>query len=121
MYFISYRLKIFGNDAWHHQMVYGVDTKERMIYCTNPLKAYSEVEASICLSTDSVLLIRRDDVISRFQPDLELNEWDVITGDPWDSFHVRENIGKMLRDISISYLKIPAIYVGGISKFSSEV
>lgn len=51
-------------DAWHHQMIYGV-SKEG-IYLTNPLECVRAEDLWPQLCSESVLLIKREDVLSRW-------------------------------------------------------
>lgn len=51
-------------DAWHHQMIFGVGPHG--VYMTNPLERVEEGVLWHQLTADSELLIRREDVISRF-------------------------------------------------------
>jgi len=57
-------------DAWHHQMVYGVGPKG--IYLTNPLEIVPDYVIQKQLCSESFLLIRRNDVVSRWQKDCNL-------------------------------------------------
>lgn len=51
-------------DAWHHQMIYGVS--EEGIHLTNPLECVRAEDLWPQLCSDSVLLIKREDVLSRW-------------------------------------------------------
>lgn len=51
-------------DAWHHQMIYGVS--EDGIHLTNPLECVSAEDLWPQLCSESVLLIKREDVLSRW-------------------------------------------------------
>lgn len=51
-------------DSWHHQMIFGVS--HRGIYLTNPLECVSEEVLHPQLCSPSVLLIRRQDIVSRW-------------------------------------------------------
>ncbi|CAL4078431.1 unnamed protein product, partial [Meganyctiphanes norvegica] len=51
-------------DAWHHQMIFGVGPQG--IYLTNPLECVSDCLLADQLSTDSVLLVRRVDIVQRW-------------------------------------------------------
>ncbi|WAR12523.1 hypothetical protein MAR_026703 [Mya arenaria] len=59
-------------DAWHHQMVYGVSNKG--VYLTNPLEIVPVSVIQEQLTSDSVLLVRRQDVVGRFRDWCPLNE-----------------------------------------------
>eukprot|EP01038_Epipyxis_sp_PR26KG_P008754 gene8754-11828_t len=113
-------LQLFGNDAWHHQMIYGVDVDSRNIYCMNPIDVYPENVMVQLLSTPSVLLIKREDVLSRLDI-LENGEVDfsfINSFDAsWDIFDLESQISNMVESPSVRYLSIPAIYVGGLAIF----
>ena len=50
-------------DAWHHQMIFGAGPAG--IYMTNPLECASPSVLMSQLSSPSVLLVKRTDVVSR--------------------------------------------------------
>eukprot|EP01035_Chromulina_nebulosa_P030898 gene30898-41120_t len=116
-------LQLLGNDAWHHQMIYGVDTQSRQIHCMNPVGSYPEDIFISMLSTDSVLLIRREDILLRaHRPG---SDWDSLNTGRWKQLHVTQQISKMLRERDTNYdvegptshILIPANYIGGITCF----
>jgi len=51
-------------DAWHHQMVFGVGP--RGIYVTNPIERVSEAALWPQLCSPSVLLVRRSDILAKW-------------------------------------------------------
>jgi len=51
-------------DAWHHQMSFGVGP--RGIYLTNPLECVTEAALWPQLCSPSVLLVRRSDILARW-------------------------------------------------------
>jgi len=51
-------------DAWHHQMVFGVGP--RGIYLTNPIECVSEAALWPQLCSPSGLLVRRSDILARW-------------------------------------------------------
>lgn len=53
-------------DAWHHQMIFGVGPKG--IYLTNPIECVEPGQLWPQLCSESVLLIRREDVLQRWSP-----------------------------------------------------
>ncbi len=111
----TFNLQILGNDAWHHQMIYGVDKSTRMIHCTNPICAYPAELVVRFLSTESTLLVRREDVIPRIS---RTGGDESIYQQPlWRQCKVAEQIAVMSADDSITHLVIPASYVGGLSTF----
>ncbi|KAF5892909.1 trifunctional purine biosynthetic protein adenosine-3, partial [Clarias magur] len=54
-------------DAWHHQLIFGV--MPNAVFMTNPLDVVSEEELHVRLCSESVLLIRREDVFKRLESD----------------------------------------------------
>ncbi|XP_029926148.1 uncharacterized protein LOC115372394 isoform X2 [Myripristis murdjan] len=54
-------------DAWHHQLIFGV--APNAVFMTNPLDVESEGDVHQRLCSESVLLIRREDVLQRLTPD----------------------------------------------------
>lgn len=81
--------RTFGNgiipDAWHHSMIFGVGPNG--IYLTNPLERVDEGVLWHQLTSDSELLIRREDVISRFDSN-SLNEMKAFQDVRWRRFNV---------------------------------
>lgn len=113
-------------DAWHHQMVYGVGP--RGVYLTNPLEIVSEDTMLQQLTSDSVLLVRRQDVVSRFQPSASLAPL-LHQADPrWCTMNVLGQVVNVLREHNMpsvpgyraqvtSHIRIPAVYRAGITLF----
>lgn len=84
--------KCFGSipDAWHHQMIYGVSYGS--VYLTNPLECVKSSYLWPQLCSESVLLIKRDDVLSRWNVKTDLKELMKIEDPEWNSLNV---IGKV--------------------------
>lgn len=111
----TFNLQLLGNDAWHHQVVYGVDTAERLLHCTNPIGSYPEAIAVQMLSTPSVLLVRREDVLRRERPP---GGDEGIYDEPlWQPFNVPKQMQDMAAAPSKRFLVIPAAYRGGFAIF----
>ncbi|XP_074646911.1 uncharacterized protein LOC141902886 [Tubulanus polymorphus] len=113
-------------DAWHHQMVYGVGPKG--VYLTNPLEIvpFSIIEQQLC--SDSVLLVRRSDVVARWTEDCDLNTMLLQEDKRWQDFNVLGQVVSVLREANApgfqgyklpwtSHILIPAVYLAGISLF----
>lgn len=114
-------------DSWHHQMIYGVSSKG--VYLTNPLKVVSEDSLMQQLTSDSVLLIRRFDIISRFNEDTNLSQ--LMThknSNKWRTMNVLGQVVNVLREASMprfsgyrpqltQHIRIPAAYRSGITLF----
>lgn len=115
-------------DAWHHQMVYGVSCKG--VYLTNPLEIVPQSVIMEQLTSDSVLLVRRQDVVGRFRDWCPLNEI-IKQQDPrWRTMNVLGQVVHMLREQYMpaeqmaamksqvtSHVCIPAAYKAGIILF----
>ena len=111
-------LQLFGNDAWHHQLVYGVDKVKRLIYCTNPVEAYPEYAVMAMMSTPSILLIRKEDILKRKD---RLGSDNSIYDDPlWVQYNVKDQVNAMSKGINCQdkHLVIPANYIGGFAVFN---
>lgn len=142
-------LQILGNDAWHHQMVYGVETAadvndqdklpdsiqeagsgvdlvpqlgDCVVHCVNPVSGYSAVLFEKFLSTPSVLLIRSEDVVSRY--DRPNSDNSIYDREEWCRFDVKKQIEAMMcahfssdNVAGPSHVVIPANYVGGFAVF----
>lgn len=106
-------LQLIGNDAWHHQLMYGVDLQADTVFMMNPLESCHVTWIERFVSTPSVLLIRRSDVLSR--EDRAGGDESVFTRPDWRRFNVREQINAMKADDSIEFIVIPAAYDGGFT------
>lgn len=106
-------------DAWHHQTIFGVTSDG--VYLTNPseVSKFSVIRQQLC--SESVLLIRKEDVISRWSPNIDLGLVD--TEQEWKKLNVAKNITKMVSEFAStgttdSHLLIPAVYKSGITLFA---
>ena len=107
-------LQLFGNDAWHHQFVYAVDTLKRLVYCANPLTCYKEEVFKQLLCTPSVLVVRGEDVIKRNRA--EAGDESVLAKPEWQKLDVKKQISRCVEGTK-PYILIPACYKGGIAAF----
>lgn len=115
-------LQLVGNDAWHHQMIYGIDRNLGEIHCVNPTGPITETLFQRFISTPSVLAVRRQDIIKRIDRPTTHEEEDATYNRPdWMEFGVREQIQMMIQHSEISHVIIPANYVGGISVFERSI
>ncbi|KAJ1430453.1 hypothetical protein B484DRAFT_448881 [Ochromonadaceae sp. CCMP2298] len=117
-------LQLVGNDAWHHQMIYGIDrhagglcnevgygstvttppleaedalptAREGVcVHCVNPVCAYPEYALNAFLSTKSALLVRAEDVLERY--DLPGGDETIYDQPLWEQFQVREQICRLV-------------------------
>ncbi|XP_033626419.1 uncharacterized protein LOC117289412 [Asterias rubens] len=119
-------------DAWHHQMVYGV-TKTGILMC-NPLSVEVPSNFLHYISSDSILRIRRVDVISRWEENTDLSVLSKHSDPRWKEMDVEGQVKKMLsepepysqspdrRPVGLladwlfkSHICIPAVYKSGIT------
>lgn len=106
-------LQLIGNDAWHHQLMYGMDLQADTVYMMNPLESCHITWIERFVSTPSVLLIRRNDVLSRV--DRVGGDESIFALPDWRRFNVGEQIETMKVDDSIDFVVIPAAYTGGFT------
>ncbi|XP_039277754.1 uncharacterized protein LOC111046183 isoform X2 [Nilaparvata lugens] len=115
-------------DCWHHQMVFGVGP--RGVYLTNPLECVDEASMLMQLSSESVLRVRRADVINRWTPATDLTP---LTRQPhraWNSMNVLGQVVNIIREEKwnrqglnrtlTSHISIPASYSSGITLIMSR-
>jgi len=77
------------NDAWHHQMVFGVT--EEGVFLTNPVEIASTSVLLPQLTSPSVLLVRRQDVVSRKGSRTDLRKLVRHTDQRWNDLNVLGN------------------------------
>ncbi|XP_011483938.1 uncharacterized protein LOC101159248 [Oryzias latipes] len=106
-------------DAWHHQLIFGV--APNAVFMTNPLDVVSEEELQQRLCSESVLLIRREDVLQRFTPDCCLSGLSHHPSDQrWRHLDVEGQVRKMIQEDEEpkqSHIRIPAAYSSGVTLF----
>ncbi|XP_077294148.1 uncharacterized protein LOC143916775 [Arctopsyche grandis] len=108
-------------DSWHHQMIFGVGP--RGIYMTNPVECIEEGALWHQLCSDSVLLIKRKDILSRWNRDTDLTPLMNVPGDDrWKTMNVLGQVVNMIREsqntngtICTTHIRIPACYSAGIT------
>ncbi|RYH20827.1 hypothetical protein EON65_22355 [archaeon] len=112
----TFNLQILGNDAWHHQVVYGVDTDQRLLFCTNPLGPYDEDLATAFLSTHSVLVVRKEDITTRYHR--EGGDYSIYNLPLWQRMEVQKQVEEVVQEGSLrDFVMIPAAYVAGFALF----
>lgn len=111
-------------DSWHHQMIFGVS--HRGIYLTNPLECMSEEVLQPQLCSPSELLVRRQDIVSRWTPDTALCRLATSSDIRWKQMNVLGQVVNILRESNArpphylfrrnltSHVNIPASYCSGI-------
>ena len=110
-------------DAWHHQMIHGVS--DTSVYLTNPREKspLSVIQQQLC--SESILLVRREDVVSRWTPFIN---WELIGNGRWAELNVVENIKKVMLEcvlvseerLQSAHIAIPAAYKSGITLFAVD-
>ena len=103
-------------DAWHHQMVFGVG--HLGVYLTNPLECVSDSLLADQLCSDSVLLVRRADVVNRWDRQDKLISLSLQSDPRWNEMNV---LGKLrcyfLKEgyvLSFSYCRSSGVRAQGI-------
>ncbi|XP_034235856.1 uncharacterized protein LOC117642120 isoform X2 [Thrips palmi] len=111
-------------DSWHHQMVFGVS--HRGIYLTNPLECVREEVLHPQLCSPSELLVRRQDIVSRWAPNTDLCRLATSSDIRWKQMNVLGQVVNILREANArapqylfrrnltSHISIPASYCSGI-------
>nr|XP_022904620.1 uncharacterized protein LOC111416758 [Onthophagus taurus] len=109
-------------DAWHHQMIFGVSPKG--IHFANPIECVQEDVVWSYLVSESVLLVRREDVVSRFNVQTDLPELMSIDDFRWRSMNVVGQVAHIIyqsrRELkngfkNTPHIRIPASYLSGIT------
>ena len=109
-----------GNDAWHHQMAYGIKNDE--IFMTNPMKNITVSQMISYLTAGPWMIIPKEHILSR---DLDEDDIKEFKKDRWECFKVLEGISFMKRGFINSFhghscfddLMIPYGGIAGISAF----
>lgn len=73
-------------DAWHHQMIFGVGPLG--VYLTNPLECVSDSLLTDQLCSDSILLVRRSDIASRWDQNDKLILLSLQSDARWNEMNV---------------------------------
>ncbi|ROT69872.1 hypothetical protein C7M84_011918 [Penaeus vannamei] len=113
-------------DAWHHQMIFGVGPQG--IYLTNPLECVSDSLLGDQLCTDSVLLVRRADVVNRWGQGDKLIRLTQQPDPRWREMNVLGQVVGVLKEQAAppvvqgrrhltSHVAIPAAYQSGVTIF----
>ncbi|KAK4299662.1 hypothetical protein Pmani_028084 [Petrolisthes manimaculis] len=113
-------------DAWHHQMIFGVGPQG--IYLTNPLECVSDCLLGDQLCTDSLLLVRRADVVCRWGQGDNLIRLTRHKDQRWRDMNVLGQVVGVLKEQAAppvvqgrrhltSHVAIPAAYKSGITIF----
>ncbi|XP_066561903.1 uncharacterized protein LOC136750760 [Amia ocellicauda] len=111
-------------DAWHHQLIFGVSSNA--VYMTNPLDVVSEAVVLRRLCSDSVLMVRREDVLTRLTAGAALSGLTPDLEDPrWAALDVEGQVRQMLREEEceeeeprLAHIVIPAAYQSGVTLFA---
>lgn len=113
-------------DAWHHQMIFGVGPQG--IYLTNPLECVSDCLLGDQLCTDSVLLVRRADIVGRWGQGDRLIRLTRHPDARWRDMNVLGQVVGVLKEQAAppvvqgrrhltSHVAIPAAYQSGVTIF----
>lgn len=83
-------LFLIGNDAWHHQMSYGI--KDNLLYLTNPFETVTINQMFNYITNGNFMIIPKEHVFSRKIEEEDLKELDK---EKWLNFSVKEQIINM--------------------------
>ncbi|XP_074520880.1 uncharacterized protein LOC141786070 [Halichoeres trimaculatus] len=107
-------------DAWHHQFIFGV--APNAVFMTNPLDVVSEKDLYQRLCSDSVLLIRREDVLQRLTPECSYSS---LSDPRWKALDIEGQVKQMLLEedqeedeAKLTHITIPAAYSSGVTFFA---
>ena len=125
-------------DSWHHQMVWGVAAED--VYLANPLDVMPARLLVPQVASPSELLIRRADIVTRFQSATDLSDINRL-GARWRSMNVLGQVVNIVREertklkeeaqsvmlesaassetvvTLTSHVNIPASYTAGVTLF----
>ena len=109
-----------GNDAWHHQMAYGIKNDE--IFMTNPMQIMTISQMISYLTAGPWMIIPREHILSR---DLDEEDIKEFKKDRWECFKVLEGISFIKKGFKNTFhghtcfddLMIPYGGIAGISAF----
>ncbi|PIK44559.1 hypothetical protein BSL78_18594 [Apostichopus japonicus] len=118
-------------DAWHHQMVYGVDSEHIHVCNLVTVTTSDVIEQQLC--SESVLKVRREDVLSRLDARCDLEAIESHQDVRWSERKVKDQVLKILQEeVSVSlpdtiyfqllkrwlytsHIDIPAAYKSGVT------
>ena len=116
-------------DAWHHQVICGVSRSGVHLINPNEVSSFDVVSLQLC--SESVLLIRRHDVLQRWSNALDYSCWN-SEENRWKNLKVQDQIDHMVkeetllvlhgkelkhRELLMTHITIPAAYQSGITLF----
>ena len=109
-----------GNDAWHHQMAYGI--KNDKIYMTNPMNLIPVSQMISFLTTGPWMIIPREHVVER---DLDEEDIKELQKERWENFNVLRRVIQLKSGMISKFngrkcyddLMIPYGGIAGISAF----
>ena len=109
-----------GNDAWHHQMGYGI--KDNKIYMTNPMNTYPVYQMISYLTSGPWMIIPKEHILTR-----NLNDEDIIElkKEKWECYKVLNRVEVLKLNLNGTFygnkcyddLVIPYGGIAGISAF----
>ncbi|XP_037085619.1 uncharacterized protein LOC119106126 [Pollicipes pollicipes] len=107
-------------DAWHHQMAFGVGPQG--VYLTNPLECVSASLLGEQLCSEPVLLVRREDITSRWRDGCALQPLMNAADPRWRRMNtvLREELDAPppgVRRVLTTHVTVPAWYRSGVTLF----
>ncbi|XP_053708195.1 uncharacterized protein LOC128751282 [Synchiropus splendidus] len=110
-------------DAWHHQLIFGVTPNA--VFMTNPLDVVPVKDVCERLSSESVLLVRSEDVLQRLKPEHGPFSLTENLDDPrWKDLDVEGQVRRVVLEhkehgeTTLTHIKIPAAYSSGVTLFA---
>ena len=112
-----------GNDAWHHQMAYGI--KDDKIYMTNPMNLITTTQMISYLTAGPWMIIPYEHVLER---DITEEDFEELKKERWDCYSVLQRALSIKQNLiptfngnsSYSDLTIPYGGIAGISAFCKK-
>lgn len=109
-----------GNDAWHHQMAYGI--KDDKIYMTNPMNIITLTQMISYLTTGPWMIIPKEHIMSR---NIDKEDVEELKKERWDCFKVLDRALYLKKGFKSNFngntcyedLMIPYGGIAGISAF----
>ena len=116
-------LFVEGNDAWHHQMAYGI--KDEKIYLTNPMNQIPVSQMITFLTAGQWMIIPRKHIMER---DIDDKDFLELMEEKWSRFNVLERALSLKKGRVATFngnscydgLTIPYGGIAGISAFCQK-
>ena len=109
-----------GNDAWHHQMAYGI--KDNQIYMTNPMNTIPVYQMISYITTGPWMIIPKEHILTRNISNEDIIE---LSKEKWECYKVLNRVEELKLNLKRTFLGnkcyddlvIPYGGIAGISAF----